>query len=90
MQGRDERFSVVALANLRPFLKIDLRIVHNAKVENFCRVCNFNYLLWDKKVRSFQIKRKIYYHKSEAYLPVICYKERDVLPDLAKAQSLQC
>ena len=51
---------------------------------------DFNYLLWDKKVRSFQIKRKIYYHKSEAYLDVICYKEREVLPDLDKTELMHC
>ena len=51
---------------------------------------DFNYLLWDKKVRSFQIKRKIYYHKSEAYLEVICYKEREVLPDLDKTELMHC
>lgn len=41
-------------------------------------------------IRSFQIKRKIYYHKSEAYLDVICYKEREVLPDLDKTELMHC
>ena len=51
---------------------------------------DFNYLLWDKKVRSFQIKRKIYHRSEEAYLDVICYKEREVLPDLDKTELMHC
>ena len=51
---------------------------------------DFNYLLWDKKVRSFQIKRQIYDHSTEAYLDVICYKEREVLPGLDKSELMHC
>lgn len=46
----------------------------------------FRYLLWDKNARSFQIKRDIYYHSSEAYLDVISYDEREVLPNLEKTE----
>lgn len=46
----------------------------------------FSYLLWDKNARSFQIKRDIYHHNTEAYLDVISYDEREVLPDLEKTE----
>ena len=47
---------------------------------------SFNYLLWDKKVKSFQIKRDLYYHSTQAYLDVISYNEREKLPDLKKTE----
>ena len=49
----------------------------------------FSYLLWDKNAQSFQIKRYIYYHSTEAYLDVISYKEREVLPNLEKTEFMQ-
>lgn len=47
---------------------------------------DLKYLLWDKKVQSFQMKRKIYHRSTEAYIDIISYKEREVLPDLDKTE----
>ena len=47
---------------------------------------SFDYLLWDKKMKSFQIKRELYHHSTKAYLDVISYDERRILPDLEKTE----